>query len=82
MLKIKKSRQNTEIKGGKKLELQDNTFYTPSDFAKLRNCSVPTALSIYNLQDFPSENFGKEKVALGSAIREWYSKKREKGDYQ
>lgn len=82
MLKIKKSRQNTKIKGGKKLELQDNTFYTPSDFAKLRNCSVPTALSIYNLQDFPSENFGKEKVALGSAIREWYSKKREKGDYQ
>ena len=24
----------------------------------------------------------KEKVALGSAIREWYKKKREKGDYQ
>ena len=62
------------------MELQDNIFYTPSEFAKLRNCSVPTALSIYNLQDFPSENFGKEKVALGSAIREWYKKKREKGE--
>ena len=56
------------------MELKDDVFYTPTEFAKLRNCSVPTALSIYNLQDFPSENFGKEKVALGSAIREWYSK--------
>lgn len=62
------------------MELQDNIFYTPTDFAKLRNCSVPTALNIYNLPDFPSENFGKEKVALGSAIREWYGKKRVKGD--
>lgn len=60
------------------MELQDNIFYTPTEFAKLRNCSVPTALNIYNLPDFPSENYGKEKVALGSAIREWYSKKRNK----
>ena len=77
--KIKNARRHTK-KGGKQMELQDNVFYTPTDFAKLRNCSVPTALSIYNLQDFPSENFGKEKVALGSAIREWYNKKRVKGD--
>lgn len=62
------------------MELQDNVFYTPTDFAKLRNCSVPTALNIYNLPDFPSENFGKEKVALGSSIREWYRKKRTKGE--
>lgn len=64
------------------MELQDNIFYTPTQFAELRNCSVPTALSIYNSQDFPSENFGKEKVALGSAIREWYKKKRLKGEEQ
>ena len=57
------------------MELDDNVFYTPSEFAKLRNCSIPTALSIYNLKDFPSEDYGKEKVALGSARREWYSKK-------
>lgn len=62
------------------MELNDNVFYTPSEFAKLRNCSIPTALSIYNLKNFPSENFGKEKVALGSAIREWYKIKREKGE--
>lgn len=59
-------------------ELQDNIFYTPTEFAKLRRCSVPTALSIYNSEDFPSEDYGKEKVALGSAIREWYKCKRTK----
>lgn len=61
-----------------KRELQDNIFYTPTEFAKLRRCSVPTALSIYNSEDFPSEDYGKEKVALGSAIREWYKCKRTK----
>ena len=60
------------------MELKDNMFYTPTEFAELRGCSLPTALNIYNLNDFPSENYGKEKVALGSAIREWYSKKRSK----
>lgn len=62
------------------MELNDNMFYTPTEFAKLRNCSVQTALNIYNLSDFPSENYGKEKVALGSAIRNWYSQKRAKAD--
>ena len=61
------------------MELQDNVFYTPTQFAELRNCSVPTALNIYNSPDFPSENFGKEKVALGWAIRNWYGRKRSKG---
>jgi hypothetical protein len=61
------------------MELNDNIFYTPTEFAKLRKCSVPTALIIYNLSDFPSENYDKEKVALGSAIREWYKNKRSKG---
>lgn len=59
-------------------ELQDNIFYSPTEFAELRRCSVPTALSIYNSEDFPSEDYGKEKVALGSAIRNWYNQKRSK----
>lgn len=57
-------------------ELKDNIFYSPTEFAELRKCSVPTALSIYNSKDFPSEDYGKEKVALGSAIRNLYSQKR------
>ena len=62
------------------MELKDNVFYTPTQFAEIRNCSVATALSIYNSPDIQSENFGKEKVALGSAIREWYRMKRMKGE--
>lgn len=60
-------------------ELKDDIFYTPTEFAEIRKCSVVTARDIYNAENFPSENFGKEKVALGSAIREWYKQKREKG---
>ena len=59
-------------------ELKDNVFYTPVDFAELRGCHIDTARVIFNSKDFPSEDFGKEKVALGSAIREWYGKKRNK----
>ncbi|MBE5806657.1 MAG: hypothetical protein E7313_08160 [Clostridiales bacterium] len=61
-------------------ELNDNIFYSPTEFAKLRGCSLPTAQVIYNSKDFPSENYGKEKVALGSAIREWYKIKRNKNE--
>lgn len=60
------------------MELKDDVFYTPTVFSELRGCSLPTALAIYNSEDFPSENYGKEKVALGSAIRQWYSQKRSK----
>ena len=59
-------------------ELKDDIFYTPTVFAEIRQCSPVTAREIYNSKDFPSENFGKEKVALGSAIREWYRQKRDK----
>ena len=59
------------------IELNDNIFYSPKEFSKLRHCSI---LNIYNLSDFPSENYGKEKVALGSAIRIWYNQRRTK-DY-
>lgn len=62
------------------MELKDDVFYSPTKFAELRGCSLPTALDIFNSKDFPSENFGKEKVALGSAIREWYKTKRMRGE--
>lgn len=61
-------------------ELKDDVFYSPTEFAELRGCSIDTARSIFSVNDFPSEDYGKEKVALGSAIREWYRKKRTKGE--
>lgn len=60
------------------MELKDNVFYTPKEFAELRGCNVDTARIIFNIVDFPSEDYGKEKVALGSAIRNWYNQKRKK----
>ena len=60
------------------MELKDNEFYTPTKFAEIRGCNVDTARDIFNISTFPSENYGKEKVALGSAIRQWYSQKRRK----
>jgi len=59
-------------------ELKDDVFYSPTEFAELRGCSIDTARAIFSLDNFPSENYGKEKVALGSAIRNWYSQKRNK----
>lgn len=59
-------------------ELKDDIFYTPTTFAEVRQCSPETARNIYNIDTFPCENYGKEKVALGSAIREWYRSKRDK----
>nr|DAY63159.1 MAG TPA: Pyocin activator protein PrtN [Caudoviricetes sp.] len=61
-------------------ELKDDVFYSPTEFAELRGCSIDTARAIFSVNDFPSEDYGKEKVALGSAIREWYRKKRMKGE--
>ena len=61
-------------------ELKDDVFYSPTEFAELRGCSIDTARAIFSVNDFPSEDYGKENVALGSAIREWYSKKRKKGE--
>lgn len=62
------------------MELKDDIFYTPTVFAELRGCNIDTARTIFNLPDFPSESYGKEKVALGSAIREWYRTKRKRGE--
>lgn len=57
-------------------------FLTISEFAKLRNCSIKTAQDIYNASSFPSENFGKQKVAEVQAVKEWYKQKRDKKEYE
>ena len=67
-----------ELVAKHKIKLDNDTFYSVSDFAEMKGCSIRTAQAIYNAPEFPSEDYGKEKIALGSAIREWYSKKRSK----
>lgn len=55
-------------------------FITIGEFARLRNCSIKTAQDIYNDSSFPSENYGKQKVAELQAIKEWYQVKRDKNN--
>lgn len=56
-------------------------FVTIKEFAEIRGCSIKVAQDIFNLPDFPSEDFGKEKVVSIEALKEWYMSKRSKNDY-
>ena len=53
-------------------------FITIGEFAKLRQCSISTAQAIFNDSSFPSENYGKTKVAEIEAVKNWYQVKRDK----
>lgn len=57
-------------------------FVTIKEFAEMRGCSRKIAQDIFNLPDFPSEDFGKEKVVSIEALRNWYMTKRSKKDYE
>ena len=57
-------------------------FVTIKEFAKMRGCSIKIAQDIFNLPDFPSEDFGKEKVVSIEALRNFYMQKRKKSDYE
>lgn len=56
-------------------------FVTIKEFAEMRGCSIKIAQDIFNLHDFPSEDFGKEKVVSIEALRNWYMTKRSKNNY-
>lgn len=57
-------------------------FVTIREFAEMRGCSIKIAQDIFNLPDFPSEDFGKEKVVYIGALKEFYMQKRSKKDYE
>ena len=67
-------------------QLEEHTkklhFVTIKEFAEMRGCSIKIAQDIFNLPDFPSEDFGKEKVVSIEALRNWYMQKRKKSDYE
>jgi len=56
-------------------------FITIREFAEIRGCSIKISQDIFNLPDFPSEDFGKEKVVSIEALRIWYLEKRKKSNY-
>lgn len=57
-------------------------FVTIKEFAKMRGCSIKIAQEMFNLPDFPSEDFGKEKVVSIEALRKFYMQKHKKSDYE
>lgn len=57
-------------------------FVTVKELAEMHHCSLKTAQDLFKLCDFPSEDFGKEKVVLLEALRSWYMQKRSKKDYE
>ena len=57
-------------------------FVNIAEFCKMRKCSIKTGQDIFNLPDFPSEDFGKEKVVSIEALKEFYMTKRSKKDYK
>lgn len=57
-------------------------FVNIAEFCKMRKCSIKTGQDIFNLPDFPSEDFGKEKVVSIEALKEFYMTKRSKKDYE
>lgn len=57
-------------------------FVNIKEFCKMRGCSIKTGQEIFNLSDFPSEDFGKEKVVSIVALKNWYMTKRSKKDYK
>ena len=56
-------------------------FVTIKEFAEMRGCSIKIAQDIFNLPDFPNEDFGKEKVVSIEALRNFYMQKHKKSDY-
>lgn len=55
-------------------------FITIKEFATIRKCSLKIAQTLFNEQSFPSEDYGKTKVAEVSAVIKWYQQKRSKHD--
>ena len=63
-------------------KLADNTrmirFITIREFAKITGWSVTTVKHLYNRPDFPSCDYGKEKIAEVSAVVKYFSVPRRK----
>lgn len=68
------------------LELQEKlsentlklTFVTIREFAKMTGWSLTTVQQLYNRPEFPSCDFGKEKIAEAHALLEYFSVPRRK----
>lgn len=67
-------------------ELEDKSkklhFVNVKELAKMLNCSLSTARTIFNLPDFPAIDFTKSKIVLIDALKQWCMTRRSKNDYK
>lgn len=55
-------------------------FLTVKDFMKITGWSEPTVQKLFNREDFPSCDFGKEKIAEVGAVINYFSVPRRKNE--
>lgn len=56
-------------------------FYTVKDVVALTHRSKSTVLKMFQMDEFPSCDFGKEQIISKQAFYEFFSKKQSKADY-
>jgi len=55
-------------------------FITTKDFVQMSGWSEPTVQKLFNREDFPSCDFGKEKIAEIGAVINYFSVPRRKNE--
>lgn len=55
---------------------KDLNFITIKDFSLLTGWSIRTCQNVFNLPDFPSSDYGKEKIAEVEAVRKFFEQPR------
>lgn len=73
---LKEQIENLTLLADRLEKIETNTqklqFITVREFAELTGWSIATVQNLFNRKDFPSCNFGKEKIAEINAVREYF----------
>ena len=70
-----------EAKGVNKIYISSEVrFYTVEQLTKMLGWSEATVHKLFNAPDFPSVDFGKQKVVESHALVDYFSRKRVKAN--
>ena len=58
--------------------MEEIKFFTIKEFAEISGWSIPTVQKLFNSEDFPSCDYGKEKIVEASALKNYFSVPRKK----
>ena len=59
-------------------KLAEPKFYTIEEVVRMTGWSLTTVREMFNREDFPSSNFGKEKKVEREALKEYFKVPRRK----